>query len=77
MDLFRKSAIISKSLKSDRDLLIYIAWQLGVATNQRIGDKFGLTYSSVSQRARVIKENLNKDKVLARKYHHIKSLVKI
>jgi putative transposase len=77
MDLCRKSARISKSARSDRDLLVYIAWQLGVATNQQIGEKFGLTYSSVSQRARVVKENLNKDKALARKYRHIKSLIKI
>jgi len=77
MELYRKSARISKSSLSDRDLLIFIAWQLGVATNQQIGEKFGLTYSSVSQRARVIKESLNKDKVLARKYNHIKSLMKI
>ncbi len=69
--------MISKSSKLDRDLLIYIAWQFGVATNQQIGQKFGLTYSSVSQRARVVKENIDKDKVLARKYHHIKSLMKI
>ena len=77
MDLCRKSARISKSSISDRDLLIYIAWQLGVATNQQIGEKFGLTYSSVSQRARVIKENLNKDKALLKNYLHIKSLMKI
>jgi len=77
MELYRKSARISKSSKLDRDLLIYIAWQLGVATNQQIGEKFGLTYSSVSQRASVIKENLNKDKALAKKYQHIKSLMKI
>ncbi len=77
MDLCRKSARISKSFRSDRDLLIYIAWQLGVATNQQISEKFGLTYSSVSQRARVVKENLNKDKALQKKYLHIKSLMKI
>jgi hypothetical protein len=58
-------------------LLIYIAWQLGVATNQQIAEKFGLTYSSVSQRARVTKEKLDQDKALARKYKHIKSLMKI
>jgi len=55
MDLYRESTRISKSVKADRDLLIYIAWQLGVATNQEIGQKFGLTYSAVSQRVRVIK----------------------
>ena len=65
------------SVKIDRDLLIYIAWQLGVATNQEIGEKFGLTYSAVSQRVSVVKELLNKDKKLERKYRHIKSLIKI
>jgi len=60
----------------DRDLLIYIAWQLGVATNQQIGERFGLTYSSVSQRARVIREKLCDDKALAKKYQLVKSLLK-
>ena len=77
MELCRKSARISKSSTLDRDLLIYTAWQLGVATNQQIGEKFGLTYSSVSQRARVIKEKLHKDKSLVKKYQHFKSLMKI
>jgi chromosomal replication initiation ATPase DnaA len=63
--------------KTDRDLLIYVGWQLGVATNQQIGEKFGLSYSAVSQRVRAIKEKLNKDKGLARKYRLIKSLIKI
>ena len=57
-------------------MLIYIAWQLGVATNQQIGEKFGLTYSAVNQRVSVIKETLYKDKDLDRKYRHIKSLIK-
>jgi len=48
-----------------------------VATNQEIGEKFGLTYSLGGQRVRTIKENIYKDKELARKYHHIKSLMKI
>ena len=73
MDLFRESSRISKSNKTDRDLLIYIAWKLGVATNQESGEKFGLTYSAVSQRVSVIKEMFNKDKELKRKYRHIKS----
>jgi chromosomal replication initiation ATPase DnaA len=58
-------------------LLIYIAWQLGVATNRQIGEKFGLSYSAVSQRVSVIKEMLNKDKELKRKSRHIKSQIKI
>lgn len=77
MDFYRESTRITKSAKTDRDLLIYIAWQLGVATNQEIGEKFGLTYSAVSQRVSVIKKILNKDRELERKHQHIKSLIKI
>ena len=58
-------------------MLIYTIWQLGVATNEEIGEKFGLTYSAVSQRVSVIKKMLNKDRELERKYKHIKSLIKI
>ena len=64
LDLCRESARILKSVKNDRDLLIYIAGQLGVAGNQQMGEKFELTYSAVSQRVSVIKEILNKDKQL-------------
>jgi putative transposase len=74
---FRESKRISKGVKDDRDLLIYIAWQSGVATNQEIGDKLGLTYSAVSQRVRIVKEMLDKNKQLERKYRNIKSLIKI
>jgi hypothetical protein len=42
-----------------------------------LAKKFGLAYSSVSQRVSVIKEVLNKDKELERKHRHIKSLIKI
>ena len=77
MNLFHGSARISQANKNDRDLLIYIAWQLGVATNQQIGERFGLTYSAVSQREKVAKEKLIKDRELNRKYQQIKSLIKI
>ncbi len=74
---FRRSARISQTDKNNRDLLIYISWQLGVATNQQIGERFGLTYSAVSRRAKVAKEKLNNDRELNRKYQQIKSLIKI
>jgi REP element-mobilizing transposase RayT len=77
LDFCRESTRISKSAKTDRDMLIYMIWQLGVVTNQEIGDKFGLTYSAVSQRVRVIKEMFSKDKQLEQKYRFIKSLIKI
>jgi hypothetical protein len=62
--------------KTDRDLLIYIFWQLGVSANQQIEEKFGLTYSAVSQRVSVVKNKLNNDKDLAKKHRNIKSIIK-
>ena len=77
MNRCRESVRIPKQAKSDRDLLIYICWQLGVATNQQIGEKFGLTYSAVSQRVSVVKKKLNNDRDLAKKHRKIKSIIKI
>ncbi len=71
MNLFRGSARISQTAENDRDLLIYIAWRLGVATNQQIGERFGLIYSAVSQRVTVTKEKLNKDRELNRIYSQL------
>jgi len=48
-----------------------------VATNRHIGEKFGLTYSAVSQRVSVVNRILNDDKQLQRKYRHIKSPLKV
>ena len=58
-------------------MLIYIARQLGVATNLHISEKFDLTYSAVSWRVSVLEKLLNEDKRLERKYWYIKSLIKI
>ncbi|CAB1074928.1 hypothetical protein JY97_08000 [Alkalispirochaeta odontotermitis] len=38
LELGRKSVRIPKWARTDRDLRVYIPWQLGVATNQQIGD---------------------------------------
>jgi REP element-mobilizing transposase RayT len=77
LDLCRESARISESMKADRDLLIYLAWQSGGATNREIGEKFGLTYSAVSHRVNVVKKLLSSNRELERKYRNLKSLVKI
>jgi hypothetical protein len=50
---------------------------LGVATNQQIGERFGLTYSAVSQRVKITKEKLKKDRALAKKLDQVKSIIKI
>ena len=77
LNLCQESTRISEPAKTDRDMLVYIAWQLGVATNQQIGDKFGLTYSAVSQRVRIFKEKLKEDRDLNAELVKVKSLIKI
>jgi len=77
LELCRKSVRIPGWAITDRDLLIYIVWQLGVATNPQIGEKTGLTYSAVSQRESAIKEKFNKNEDLAKRYQQINSKIKI
>jgi hypothetical protein len=48
-----------------------------VATHQQIGERFGLTYSAISCRVNVLKEKLDNDRGLERKYRHLKSKIKI
>ena len=74
---FRKSKRISKADKTNRDMLIYLLWQLGQLTNQQIGEKFGLTYSAVSQRVSIFRALLNKNEALHKKFNQIKSQIKI
>ena len=76
-DHFRNSKRVSKADKSNHDMLIYLLWQLGQLTNQQIGDKFGLTYSAVSQRVSIVKALLIKNQALRKKFNQIKSQIKI
>jgi len=52
-------------------LLIYIAFQAGLTFMQEIGERFEFSYSAVGQRDKIIKEMLNRDKGIERKYQQI------
>ena len=67
LDLYRKSVRVPSWAKTDRDLLIYLVWKLGVATNPQIGEKFGLTCSAVGHRVYAIKEKLHNENNLAKR----------
>lgn len=69
---FHQSPLISASDKNNRDLLIYFIWETGVCTNQKIGDIFGLIYSSVSRRASIVKSMMEEDNALREKFNWIK-----
>ena len=63
--------------RPNRDLLLYLLWQLGQLTNQQIGEKFGLRYSAVSQRGSIFKGLLKKNQALRNKLNQLKSQIKI
>jgi chromosomal replication initiation ATPase DnaA len=54
-----------------------LIWQLGVQTNQEIGEFFGLTHSSVSRRVSLFKDALKKDAALRQGVDQLKSKIKI
>jgi len=74
---FRHPSRIAQSDKDNRDLLIYLLWQTGLYTNQKIGHFFGLSYSAVSQRAKIFRTKVQNDKKTREKFSQIKSQIKM
>ena len=58
---------VSPSRVLERDLLLYVVWQLGVRINSQIGEIFGLTGSAVSRRVGVLKAKAENDQSLRKK----------
>lgn len=74
---FRQSSRISSSDKADRDILIYALWKTGILTNEKIGELFGVTSSSVSHSVRALSSKLKKDRQSRDKLDQVYSLFKI
>ena len=77
LEHLRKYKRVSKADIANRDLLIYLLWQSGLLTNQQIGEKFGLTYSAVSQRVSIFTELLRENQALLVKFDQLRSQIKI
>ncbi|MBA3037595.1 MAG: hypothetical protein FP814_14020 [Desulfobacterium sp.] len=75
-----KSAYSSKRISADdkdkRDLLVYLLWKTGRFSNREIGNRFGLTYSAVSQRIKIMTNRLSMEKGLRDQYLILKSQIK-
>lgn len=63
--------------KDKRDFVIYLMREMGGLSNQKIGSAFNLTYSSVSRRAKDLRNRFQKDKKLFDKYLEFKSKIKM
>jgi hypothetical protein len=71
----KKTARVSASRVLDRDLLLYVVWQLEVQTDSQIGEIFGLTGSAVSRRVGVLKSKAENDKSIRKKMAEITSII--
>ena len=74
---FRQSSRISSSDKADRDILVYALWKTGLLTNEKIGELFGVTASSISHSVRALSLKLKEDRQSRDKLNQIYSLFKI
>jgi chromosomal replication initiation ATPase DnaA len=52
---------VSGSQKEKRDIIIFLIWQTGLLTNEKIGAIFDLTYSSVSHSVKAVKSRMAKE----------------
>lgn len=77
LDELRKSKRISKSLKDQRDLLIYLLCESGRFSNHEIGSQLDISYSNVSRRITEIRKKLARDRGLRGEYQRISALIKV
>ena len=72
------SSRLTGGLKDKRDLMIYFLWGLGLFRNQEIAECFGIGYSSVSQRVRIVKKRLrNGDSSFSLLYKELSAKIKM
>ena len=77
IDSIRKTRRISKAMKDDRDLLVFILWQTCALTNEETGRLFGITYSAASRILDSMRTRVKEDNKLAKKMNHICSQFKM
>jgi len=63
--------------REKRDFMIYLLWETGRFTNQKIGELFGLTYSTISRRVSDFGIRLTKGKRFQERYQQLKSQIKV
>jgi REP element-mobilizing transposase RayT len=73
----KNSRKVPGDLVLDRDLMLYLLWQLGHQTNQQVGELFGLTHSAVSRRISIFKNLLHRDNAARERLKQVKSKIEI
>ena len=77
LEVFRESLRISEADKEHRDLMLYFLWQTGRFSNRKIAELFGLSYSSVSKRAGIVRKRLREKKTFKDGVDRLNALIKM
>ena len=70
------SARVRESDKLSRDILLYLLWQEGKYTNEKIGKILGLTHSAVSRRVSITRKKMEQEQDFNERLKAIKSQIK-
>jgi chromosomal replication initiation ATPase DnaA len=68
---------VSGSQKEKRDIIIFLIWQTGLLTNEKIGAIFDLTYSSVSHSVKAVKSRMAKEHKFRNYIEDLNSQIKV
>jgi len=77
LDVIRHSRRIPKSIKNDRDLLVYLVWKTCRLSNEETGRLFGMTYSAISHILSSMRIRMQKETDLRDKCNRVYSLYKM
>jgi len=77
LNCIQKSKRLFTVEKEKRDCIIYLLWETGRFSNQKISSLVGLTYSSISKQVSLFKNRLAEDKGLCEKYKNLNSQFKV
>lgn len=77
LEAVRNAKRIGPDDKDKRDLIIYLLWRAGRLSNSAIGAYFGLTYSAVSRRVKIISAKIAADSGVRSSYQELKSQIKV
>ena len=67
---------VRESDKLNRDILLYLLWQEGKYTNEKIGNILGLTHSAVSRRVSITRKKIAQEQDFNERIRAIKSQIK-
>jgi len=77
LEVIRHSRRIPKSMKNDRDLLVYLVWKICRLPNEESGRLFGMTYSAISHILSSMRTRMQKETDLQARYNRLYSLCKM